>query len=314
MKIKKIISWMWILLLGITINVQASTNTFNRNTLDNLGVNKGIKITESNRDNIMNTPAVDASEKIYDFSDILTEEEESNLKSRIDKFIEENQMDLVFVTTSFPYSYDTKNEEYADDFYDYNDFGIDFQYNSGILFLRNTNPSDPYYHMSTTGKAQLYYSDQRVDNILDGIYDDIHDGNYYEAFVDFINRADSYAKSGMPDTANNYIIDEAGNIHQKPTPYHIPWLLCAGISGVLTAIIMIILIKKNKMVRKATQAEEYLDRKSINITNRKDIFITSHTTSYTESHDSGGGGFSGGGHSSHSGSSGVSHGGGGRHG
>ena len=76
---------------------------------------------------------------------------------------------------------------------------------------------------------------------------------------------------------------------------------------------MIILVKKNKMVAKATQAGEYLIKDSINIKNRKDVFLHSHTTSYTVSHDSGGGG--GGGHSSHSGSSGGGHSsGGGRHG
>ena len=74
---------------------------------------------------------------------------------------------------------------------------------------------------------------------------------------------------------------------------------------------MLILIKKNKMVKKQYQAEQYLSKESINITNRKDIFIRSHTTSYTESSSSG----SGGGSSSHSGSSGGGHSsGGGRHG
>ena len=51
------------------------------------------------------------------------------------------------------------------------------------------------------------------------------------------------------------------------------------------------------------------EKESINITNRKDIFIRSHTTSYTESSSSSGGG------GSHSGSSGGGHSsGGGRHG
>ena len=310
---KKLFTILSIFLLGITTNVYAGTETIDRNTLENYGVKKDIEVTEKNKSHVMDTPKVNASEKIYDFSDILTEEEETQLKSKIDEFIEKNKMDLVIVTTSFPYSYDSKNEEYADDFYDYNDFGIGFQYNSGVLLLRNTNPSDPYYHMSTTGNAQLYFSDDRVDNILDGIYDDIHEGRYLSAFTDFINRLDSYIESGYPASADNYYTDEYGTIHEKPKTYSIPWPICLGGSGIITLIIMIILVKKNKMVKKATQASEYLNKGSLKITNRKDIFLHSHTSSYTTSSSSGGGG-GGGGHSSHSGSSGVSHGGGGRHG
>ena len=59
----------------------------------------------------MNTKKVDASEKIYDFSDILTDEEEQLLKVKIDQFIQDNNMDMVIVTDSFSYSYDRKNEE-----------------------------------------------------------------------------------------------------------------------------------------------------------------------------------------------------------
>ena len=63
-------------------------------------------------------------------------------------------------------------------------------------------------------------------------------------------------------------------------------------------------------------AEEYIDSKSINISNKEDTFISSHTTHYTTSSSSSSGGHSSGGsfHSS-SGSSGGGHSsGGGRHG
>jgi hypothetical protein len=68
---------------------------------------------------------------------------------------------------------------------------------------------------------------------------------------------------------------------------------------------MLIMIKKNKMVRKATTAGQYLNQGSINYTQKVDQFTHSHTTHYTVSSSSGGGG-------SHGGSSGFGHGGGGR--
>ena len=313
---KKIFKIVFILLLTVLniVNVYASTNTYDRNDFENYGVSKNVQNINSKLTNIMNTKKVDASEKIYDFSDILTDEEEQLLKTKIDKFIEDNNMDMVIVTDSFAYSYDRKNEEYADDFYDYNDFGLNIEYYSGVLLLRNTYSLDPYYHMSTSGNAQLYFSDSRINYILDNIYNDIHSGNYYEGFSKWIGYVDSYVKSGYPSTASNYYLDNNGNMHRVKPKYHAP-LGVAFIAGLVVALtIVLIMVAKNKMIKKAYKAAEYLDQDSINITKREDTFLRSHTTSYTVSSSSGGGGHHGGGHSFHSGSSGFSHGGGGRHG
>ena len=67
------------------------------------------------------------------------------------------------------------------------------------------------------------------------------------------------------------------------------------------------------MVKKATEASEYIDKKTINYSIREDRFITSRTTSHTVSSSSSSRGHSGGG--SRRGSSGGGHSrGGGRHG
>lgn len=311
---KKIFKFIIVLITLLnTINVYASTNTFDRNELENYGVNKNVQDINSKLSYIMNTKKVDASEKIYDFSDILTDEEEQLLKAKIDKFIEDNNMDMVIVTDNFAYTNDIKNQEYADDFYDYNDFGLNIEYYSGVLLLRNTYSLDPYYHMSTSGSAQLYLNDYRVNRILDDIYDDIHSGNYYEGFSKWITYTDNYIKEGYPSTASNYYLDTNGNMHRVKPKYHAPWGIAFIASLVVSLTIVLIMVAKNKMVKKARKASEYLDNNSINITRREDTFLRSHTTSYTVSSSSGGS-HHGGGHSFHSGSSGFSHGGGGRHG
>ncbi|MBQ6323405.1 MAG: TPM domain-containing protein [Bacilli bacterium] len=306
------------LFLLVPLSTYASTNTYNRNELENYGVKKNWTIDESNLNNVLKTPAVDASEKIYDFSELLTEEEEIELKSKIDNFIEKTNMDIVILTVNFPYSNDKENEDYAADFYDYNDFGMNVTNNSGILLLRNSNPEDPYYDMYPFGDAQLYFTQYRYDQILDGIYDSIHGGRYLEGFSDFIDRTDNYISAGIPDEMKYYYVDEKGYLRYNPPPrkYEIPWSPALIFALVVTVITMIILIKKNKMVYKATLAEEYLNKQSVNITNRKDVFLHTHTTSYRMSSDSGSSsGGSGGSFSSHSGSSGGGHSsGGGRHG
>ena len=297
----------------LTTPVFASTKTFDRETLDNLGVNKNWNITDSNKDNVLRTPAVDASEKIYDFADILTDDEEQEIKARIDKFIDKTNMDMVIVTDQFAYSRDSENEDYAADFYDYNDFGLNFENNSGILFLRNKNESDPYYDMYTFGNAQLYFINSRYDDILDSIYQDISTGKYLTGLMSFIEKTESYVLQGIPKAMEEYYVDDSGFLKRYPGKYHFPWAMSIIISLVITIIIMTILIHKNKMVKKAYEASEYLKKGSVDINNRKNQFITSTISSYKISSDSGGSG--GGGFSSHSGSSGGGHSsGGGRHG
>lgn len=324
---------LFILLFFVSVfPVYAMPTTFNRNELENYGVNKNWDITEENLNHVLNTYAVDASEKIYDFSDVLTEDQEKTLKEKIDLFREKYHMELVILIDQYNYPSIIQNycynedladrnefevnDAYAADFYDYNDFGIDYDM-SGILIFRNT-AIDPcfgsmYYDMYTFGDAQLYFDQSRYDSILDSIYDDLHEENYLDGFSNFIDEVDYYISSGKPSAMNEYYIDDDGFLQKYPAVYQIPWTVSIVVSSVVTFIIMIILVSKNKMIHKAVDATQYLKNDSIHITNRKDTFVTSHVTSYTESdNDSGGGG---GGFSSFGGSSGGGHSsGGGRHG
>lgn len=305
-KLSKILLAILIVFLNINI-YNAQVYTKNRNSLSNYGVNKKWNINNNNLDNILNTPYVDASEKIYDFSDILTATEENVLKQKIDNFVELTNMDMVIVTENIPYSIDTVNEEYAADFYDYNDFGIDFTNYSGVLILRNTYESDRYYNIYTFGDAQLYFSYERLEDTLDSIYYDISNDYYLDGFSTFIDDMTNYYNSGIPSTMKNYYVDDMGYLQEKYNP---PIFLAFIISLIITVIIMFILIKKNKMIKKEKEAKAYLEKDTINYTEKRDDFITSKTTSYVTSSSSGGGsrsssgGSSGGGHSS----------GGGRHG
>lgn len=298
--------------IGIT-NCYAYPRTFDRNELKNYGVNKNWTINENNKKNVLNTPAVDANDKLYDFAEVLTDEEEQILKEKINNFIKETKMDMVIVIPRFHYYNDKENEDYAADFYDYNDFGMKYTNNSGVLFLRNAFINDPYFNIYTFGDAQLYFDYQRLENTLDNVYRDIKNENYLTGFEMFINEMLAYHKSGIPKTMQEYKVDDKGYLHKI---YKIPFLPVTLISLAITTLIMLFLIKKNKMILTHHAAAAYLDESSIKITARKDVFITSHTTSYTQSSNSDGfGGGSGGGFSSSSGSSGGGHSsGGGRHG
>ena len=306
-KVLKSLFLLWVLLLTPMVLAKEPT-LCDRADMENYGVNKKWKITDINIINVKTTPCVNAKDKIYDFSGVLTDDEYNKLKQEIGEYIKETKMDLVIVIDDIPYSNDSMNEEYAADFYDYNDFGIEYDRYSGSLLLRNTYEQDPYYDIYTFGDAQLYYDYNRLQVILDGIYDDLHNGKYYDGFHSYIEFLKDYYKQGK--ALDNYKVDENGYLQKV---YRYPFVIIFVISTIVTAIVMSILVKKNKMVLKATEASEYLNKTSTRITNRQDQFISTHTSSYTTSSSSGGGG--GGGHHSSGGSSGGGHSsGGGRHG
>ena len=284
---------------------KSNVKVHSRSESNSWGVNKHWNINSNNLNNVKSTPLVDSDIKVYDFANILTDAEEKNVYDYILNFVEKTRIDMVFVSIDMPYSSDSKNENFAADFYDYNDFGIDFSNYSGILLLRNNYSADRYYDMYTFGDAQLYFDQNRYDNILDEIYYDFSHDNYVRGIDTFISKCSKYFDMGYASSYKNAYIDDMGYIQYK---YSVPVIPCFIVSGIITLVTMLILIGKNKMIRKAASASEYLSKDSVNYTQHVDQFVNSHTTHYTVSSSSGGGG-------SHGGSSGGGHSsGGGRHG
>ena len=283
---------LFLLLIGIlvftAIPVNASTDTKER-TENNLLVPESITVTENNKNIILDTPAVNAEEKVYDFADLFTDSEEQSIKSKIDSYINVHDMDLAVVTISKNNKSNAMN--YADDFYDYNDFGIGST-RDGVLFLIDMDTREIW--MSTTGNAIKMYNDYRIEKALDAVYEYMSDEEYYEGTTKYINIINDYAAKGLPSKSEE---------NDMTAGKALMFSLIAGL--VLTAIIMGILIAKNKLVRKATTAAEYLNKDSVDIQNLGEILISSNTTKTKIESDSGGGS------SSHMGSSGISHGGGG---
>ena len=293
-------------LLFTTINVKASTNTYDRTKDNNYGVNKHWTIDSKNIGYVKSTPLVNADELIYDFSDILTEEEEEKYYELFKQYKEKYNMDIVFLSYNLPYTVDSQNEDFAADFYDFNDFGIDFKSYNGVLLFRNTYEADPYYDMYSFGDAQLYYPSNRMSNILDRIYNNMHNGNYSNALDQWLRQLDYYHNKGP---ISGYYVDENSYLRKKYNPLILPILI---IDTIITTIFIVDNVKKNKMIIKATNADNYLNK--FNIIEKTDTLVSSHTTEWTES-DSSSGGSSGGGYHSSGGHSGGGHSsGGGRHG
>lgn len=278
----------------LVLPVYASTNTYSRTTTD-LKVPKKIKYKSSMEHNVLLTPSVNANEKIYDFAKLLTEEEEKQLYDKVKEFIANTNLDLAIVTINTNVKDST--QEYADDFYDYNDFSID-----GLAFV--IDMQNRIFYISTAGKAMLYYDDYRIEYILSALDQEMYNHEYFNACNTLISQLTEYYNNGFSDNADKYVV--IGTQIYRKTPY----LLLSIIAVVSATIGTLILALRNKKIKLATNSNDYFDNKSFEITKDTKEFISSNTSRvYIPPADSGGGGSSGGGF--HSGSSGASHGGGG---
>lgn len=263
---------------------------------------------------ILNVKAIDASEKIYDFANVLTPEQKEILKEEIDKYIENYNIDMALVTVKY-HNY-LSSQDYADAIHDElirNGFGIGSNDDSIVCIIDfNTNlHKNLGLQISTNGNAIIMYDDVRIDKILDSMVDVFNSDktDYTGMFTTFINRSSYYASLGIPKSNKNVKIDVNGKPYVE-RPF--PWMQISIISLIVSSVTVLILIKRNKMVHKATNADLYINKETINITNRKDQFLTTATTRVRISSSSSSGGGRAGGSSFHSSGGGGFHGGGGR--
>ena len=248
--------------------------------------------------------------RLVDEADLLTDEEETELIGELDRISLEQGVDVAIVTVV---STDGKSpEEYADDYFDYNGYGLG-EDRSGLLMLRSLDPR--YIHISTCGKAIEYFTDSAIDSIFDDIESAVHAENYAAAFGIFANRCENIIINGKN---SSFIPDD-----DEHTPHfwygpHLQFhhiLIALAIGFVLSLIPMGIMKSSMKSVEKKTEAQDYVLRDSIKLTNSSDMFLYKNVTKTEIEHESSsGGGFSGGGggSSTHTSSSGATHGGGGR--
>lgn len=221
------------------------------------------------------------AERVYDYADVLTDEEEDNLRKLIAEKEDEIGCDIVLVIIDEPsVDSDYAMMNYADDFYDQNYFGYNKVHGDGALYLDNYYIG--YCWFSTCGRVMDEYSDSEINELIDDVCEDV---NYdpYNAYRTYVNSL-SDTMSGKGD--------------------QIPFGIILLVAVVVTAIYVIVGIFNNKG-KKTTTASTYVAGGNPMFHDKRDIFVTKHVTKRHIESSSGGGG---GGHIS---SGGVSHGGGG---
>lgn len=229
-------------------------------------------------------------ERVFDYADVLSDDEEKSLRDLIAEKEDEIGCDIVLVTISDPdYAGDTAMMNYADDFYDNYKYGYDAPWGDGALYLDNMlGVGNSYSWFSTSGRVEDTYSTSMINHLIDGVCDKVN-ADPYDAYVYYINSL-SATMSG-----------EDVSMYEA-----IPWYAIWGVAAVVTFVYVLVCINHN-VGKKTTSANTYVAGGAAQFPDRRDVFISKHTTRRTIQSNSGSGG--GGGH--HTSSGGHSHGGGG---
>lgn len=266
--------------------------------------------------------------RVVDNAMLLEENEAEELEAYLSEKRSEYEFDIVIVTEY----YVDDLESYADDFYDYNGYGIGEE-KDGVLLLVTDNGC----WLSTTG-----FGIDAVDPYLSELSSDFHiavDSNgYFDAFTQFADgvcgcvefeRERIETEEWIDDEEEffpdgEYFVDEDGvyafgeeMYYYRPSFSPVKFIVIPLLIGLLFAFIVTIVMKnKLKSVSRKTEANDCVRPGSMRVTASYDNFLYRTTSRSLKPRDddsnhhnmSSGGMHTGG--SVHTGSSGTTHGGG----
>lgn len=153
-------------------------------------------------------------ERVYDMADLFTGEEEKELSETIGVLREKMKMDLAVVTAEDAYGY--TGQEFADRFYDDNEMGTGGDYSGALLLIDMDNRE---IAISTEGKMIRYMPDVQIETILDDVYEQVSDGEFFEGARVFLKDAEICYDNGIASDQFNEA-SETGKI----SPYrHLDW-------------------------------------------------------------------------------------------
>ena len=227
--------------------------------------------------------------RMEDYADLLSSYEEENLRNMLDEVSEELQFDIVIVTTNSTGG--KSSQDYADDFYDYNGYGMGDDFDGALLLI---NMEYREWHISTTGYGMTAITNSEVQDIGDEIVEYLSYGDYSEAFEEFIRLAQKEVKRERDSEVLDF-----GEILIR--------IAISIVIGMGLAFIPVTVMKKQlNNVAMKNEASDYMKRNQIRMTEQRDMFLYSTMSRRRKPQESSS--RSGGGHI---GSSGRSHGGGG---
>lgn len=202
---------------------------------------------------------------VFDKAGVLSDSDAQFLAERAQEVSLEAGIDIVILTV--PSLEGKSAQDYADDYYDYNGYR-----DNGVIFLLAM--AEREYHISTSGTVIDVLTDDVLYNMEESFLPYLSDGEYDDAFLDFIN------------TVAVYTIDD-------PVGDALVSIFFGSIAGLVVAGISLLVMRMG-MNTKVSQyaAGDYLKDSTYNLNRNTDMFLYSQVSKRRkpENNNTGGGG------------------------
>lgn len=202
-------------------------------------------------------------ERLIDSAGLLSENEADDILARLNELCESENFDIAILTTQNLGEYQSASE-YADDAFDYFDYGYGDS-RDGILLLISIDTRDCY--LSTHGYGITAFTDYGIEYLLNQLKPELQSGDYYAVFTKFIDYARDYiekARDGHPY-----------DISSLPRePLSILWIPGSMVIGFVIASIYVGGLKRKlKTVNPALAAASYVRKDSLKVTSSRDLYL-----------------------------------------
>lgn len=228
---------------------------------------------------------------VSDRADLLTDSEECELAKRLEGIRGEYGHDTAVVTV--PGLGGMSAQECADDFYDYNGYGIGSDA-SGILLLISAEPRQ--YHVTTTGRCIDIFNDAAIDYICDDVESELSNDRYFEGCMAFADDCETII--------SGYV---SGERFEPPKSVGM-LIVMLGAALVIAVIITAAAKASMKNARCAVNADIYARGHKVDLIGSRDVYLysdvvktpipkqtgggsTGHISSSGRMHGGGGGGY-----------------------
>ena len=269
--------------------------------------------------------------RIYDYADLLTADEESELELKYYQWGLEAESDIILVTTD---NMEGKSDKvYLEDFQDELYFTQDILAENASLML--INMEDRIVTIQGYGDCEFWISNDRIEYILDWVYEGLVDGDYFAAAESFGEQTSYYMKQDKGVSTEYESGQDYGESYGGPSDYYTEPLqerystlgylgmkLSEAFFGslliaVIGSSVACLIIGLNRKTKVTVYPATYMDQSNSGLTAKRDDYLRTTVTKIRRPKESGssGGGRSSGGRSSGGGgrsSGGRSHSGGSR--
>ena len=221
-------------------------------------------------------PAFAGTQKVFDYADLLTTEEEAELQQMAEAMVTDWAMDLAFLTTN-----DTGGRsawEYGADFYIEQGLGIGENYD-GVIFVVDMGTRDA--QIVTSGKAIDVFTDYYLEKMWSNMQGDFADGYYFWGMETLVNDMNYYnAEYQKYLTDPNYVSEYEQEMGGGDTAggYLFLFLVFILFPAVVAGIGVASMKVSHKNVRPYSKGEAYLKQNGLYLSTDRNSFVNTRTT------------------------------------